>query len=234
MSDETRDHRETLPDVLARPHAWARRQPWLARLAVLSRILLAVAFFPTGMTKLLGERFTVLPVSNPIGFFFEAMYQTGPYWHFIGLMQVIAAVLLLIPATATLGAVFFLPIIVSVFLVTWGIGFGNTVLITFAMMWACLFLVCWDGDRVWAGARALFGKRSGPPLFSGMPLLERVGWLLGGFCAMALTLTTRGFVPVSMRLPLLGLGVIAAGMVAAGWLTALLRGSAPPDSVGAR
>ena len=69
----------------------------------MNRILLAMAFFPTGLVKATGQRFTLLPIENPVGFFFEAMYQTGPYWYFIGMVQVAAAVLLLIPATATLG-----------------------------------------------------------------------------------------------------------------------------------
>lgn len=215
----------SLPRALARPHAWARRQPWLARFTLMNRLLLAMAFLPTGMVKLLGQRFTILGVDNPVGFFFEAMYQTGPYWHFIGLMQVLSAVLLLIPTTATLGALLFLPIGTSVFLVTYGIGFGNTVLVTAGMLLACVYLVCWDGDRVWAAGAQVLGRRDGPPLMAGMGALERTGWLLGAACGMALVLTTRGFVPKWTILWLLGGGVIAAVLVLTAWAMAAFSAS---------
>ncbi|WP_128124742.1 hypothetical protein [Chryseobacterium carnipullorum] len=46
------------------------------------RYLVGFAFFPSGLTKLIGNRFTVLSTDTPIGYFFEAMYQTGFYWNF--------------------------------------------------------------------------------------------------------------------------------------------------------
>ena len=106
-------------------HARARGWPPFQRLAIISRILLAGAFIPTGLTKLLGNRFTLLPVDNPVGYFFEAMYQSGLYWNFIGLGQFAAAVLLLIPATQTLGAVMFFPVILNITVVTWSVGFAG-------------------------------------------------------------------------------------------------------------
>lgn len=89
---------------LDRLHARARAIGPLHRLAIVSRILLALAFIPTGMVKLLGQRFTLMSPDTPIGGFFEAMYQTGFYWNLLGLAQVMAGVLLLVPWTATLGA----------------------------------------------------------------------------------------------------------------------------------
>ena len=95
----------TLDALHLRARAWTP----LHRLAIISRVLLALAFIPTGMVKLLGQRFTLLPTTDPVGAFFEAMYQTGFYWNFLGLGQVAAGMLLLIPATTTLGAVCFFP-----------------------------------------------------------------------------------------------------------------------------
>ena len=86
-----------MPAPLARAHAWARAQPWLGRFTLMNRILLAMAFLPTGAVKATGQRFTTLPVEDPIGFFFEAMYRTGPFWNFVGAVQVLSAVLLLVP-----------------------------------------------------------------------------------------------------------------------------------------
>lgn len=211
---------QDLPPSLARAHAWARAQPWLRRFTLVNRLLLAMAFLPTGLVKVAGQRFTTIPIENPIGFFFEAMYRTGPYWHFIGLVQVVAAVLLLIPATATVGALMFFPIGISILLITWGMGFGGTPLVAAGMLLSVVYLLCWDADRIWAGASHLLGRRRQAPLLENANKLERAGWLLGGVVGMALFLSTRDFVPISLRMYLFFAGVGAALMVVAGWILA--------------
>lgn len=213
-----------LPAPLARAHAWAHRQPWLRRFTLMNRLLLAMAFLPTGLVKFLGQRFTILPVENPIGFFFEAMYRTGPYWNFIGGMQVLAALLLLIPATASIGAVLFLPIGLSIFLVTFGVGFGNTVFVTGGMLLAVIYLLCWDADRLWAAAESLIGKRSTSGLLDQMHIVEKAGWITGGLAGMGLFLGTRGFMPRSVFQELFWLGVASAGLVVLGWILGAVRG----------
>lgn len=223
----------TLPPSLERTLSWVHAQPWLARFTLMNRLLLAMAFLPTGLVKATGRRFTILPVENPVGFFFEAMYQTGPYWHFIGFAQVLAAVLLLIPGTATLGALLFLPIGISVFLITWGVGFGNTVYVTAGMLLAVIYLVCWDGDRIWAASARLLGRRTGPPLLAGMTWLERSGWIVGGLAGMGMFLAMRSFVPMSVLNELFFIGLAAIGMVVAGWtMGAVRQGRTPAASKG--
>jgi len=134
-------------DSLDRLHAAARRNRWLGRLAIVTRILLALGFTPSGYTKLVGHRFTRLPVEDPVGFFFEALYRTGWYWNFLGAAQLLAAVLLLNPRTTTLGAVLYFPIIVNVFLITLSMHFTGTPIITGLMLLGSVFLLCWDYDR---------------------------------------------------------------------------------------
>jgi hypothetical protein len=207
-----------LPPPLARVHGWARAQPWLGRFTLMNRLLLAMAFIPTGLVKLTGQRFTTLPVETPVGFFFEAMFRTGPYWNFIGLVQIVAAVLLVVPVTATLGAVLCVPVTVSIFLITWGVGFKGTVWVTAGMLLASVYLVCWDGDRIWEAGGALLGRRSGPGLLEGAHVVEKVGWGAGGVVGIALFLITRGFVPRSLTGPLLLAGAGAFGFVLVGWL----------------
>jgi hypothetical protein len=217
-----------LPAPLARAHAWARSQPWLGRFTLMNRLLLAMAFLPTGLVKATGHRFTTLPVENPVGFFFEAMYRTGPYWNFIGFMQIAAAVCLLIPATATVGAVLFLPIGFSIFLITWGVGFSGTVYVTTGMLLAVLYLVCWDGDRIWAAGMTLFGDRKERrSLLAGATWLERIGWASGGIAGMALFLITRGFLPRAWTGAMLIAGVISFGMVLIGGVSTLFRRGSP-------
>ena len=210
-----------LPPRLRALHARVRTIPFLARFTLATRLLMLMAFLPTGLVKATGQRFTLLPVENPVGFFFEAMYQTGPYWYFIGIMQVLSAILIVIPATATLGALLFFPIILSIVLVTWGIGFGLTAWITTAMLLAVVFLLCWDADRIWAAGYSVLGRRpvetSEPALFDGMTVVERAGWWLGGSMGLGLFLATRGFVPKAALVPMLVLGGASVLLVVAGW-----------------
>ncbi|MEZ4703363.1 MAG: DoxX family membrane protein [Rhodothermales bacterium] len=117
------------------------------RLAVVSRLLLAAAFLPSGLTKVLGNRFTSISPDTPIGYFFEALYQSGFYYRFIGLAQVTAALLLLIPRTTALGAVVYFPIILNIFIITVSLHFTGTPYITGLMLLASIFLLCWEYDR---------------------------------------------------------------------------------------
>lgn len=177
-----------------------------------------MAFLPTGMVKLLGRRFTILPTDNPVGFFFEAMYSTGPYWHFIGAVQVLAAVLLLFPGTALMGALLFVPVAASIFLITWGVGFGNTVFVAAGMVLSVGWLLLWDGDRVVAAGRTLVTPGGGTALLAGAHPVELTGWTVGGVVGMGLWLSTRGFVPIEWRLPLLAAGAAAGVLVVIGWV----------------
>ena len=141
-------------------HAAARSRAWLYRFAWLNRIVLALAFTPSGWTKLIGHRFTALPVEHPVGFFFEAMYRTGFYWNFLGAAQLGAALLLLIPRTHALGALLYFPIVANVFLITVSMGFRGTPVVTGLMLMANLFLVCWHYDswkRILFPPRAAYG-----------------------------------------------------------------------------
>lgn len=212
-----------MPRPLAGAHAWARSQAWLGRFTLMNRILLAMAFIPTGLVKATGHRFTTLPVENPVGFFFEAMYRTGPYWNFIGLMQIAAAVLLLIPSTAPVGALLFFPIGLSIFLITWGVGFQGTVWVATGMLLAVSYLICWDGDRVWAAGSMVFGRRSAPPLLDGATAVEKAGWAAGGAIGISLFLVVRGFLPRAWTLALMISGVAAFALVVVGWVMSALR-----------
>lgn len=134
--------------VLNRVHARVRRERLLRIFTVATRILLALGFVPSGITKVLGNRFTILGLDNPVGFFFEAMYSTGFYWRFIGLCQLAAALLLLIPRTATIGALVYFPLILNIFVITVSLDFRGTPVITGLMLLANIYLLCWDYDKL--------------------------------------------------------------------------------------
>jgi uncharacterized membrane protein YphA (DoxX/SURF4 family) len=134
--------------ALDRAHARVRREKLLRIFTVFTRILLALAFTPSGITKVLGNRFTILGVDNPVGFFFEAMYRTGFYWRFLGLCQLAAALLLLIPRTATIGALVYFPLTLNIFVITVSLNFKGTPIITGLMLLANIYLLCWDYDKL--------------------------------------------------------------------------------------
>jgi hypothetical protein len=139
-------------DALDRLLARAVAQPPLRVVAALMRVLLALAFLPSGLVKILGEPFTTLPMSDPVGFFFAGFFSAHGYYRFVGVLQWAAGALLLVPRTATLGSFLYLPIVVNIFAITVGIGsaFGGTRYITGAMLLGNLYLICWDWDR-WRG-----------------------------------------------------------------------------------
>ena len=126
----------------------ARQSKLLRIFTVFTRVILAIGFIPSGLTKLLGNRFTVLGIDDPVGFFFEALYRTGFYWRFLGICQLAAALLLLIPKTATVGAIGYFTLILNIFLITVSMHFTGTPIITGLMLLASIYLLCWDYEKL--------------------------------------------------------------------------------------
>lgn len=126
----------------------AKADEWFKKFAVFCRIALAASFIPSGLVKIMGERFAAgLPSNNPLGHYFDALHQTGYYYTFIGVTQIIIAILLLIPRTSLLGALMYFPIIVNICVLTYATRFEGTRLVTM-MVLASLFLLIWDFDRL--------------------------------------------------------------------------------------
>lgn len=136
-----------LENTLDRIHARVVAKPGLRLFTAVTRGLLALGFIEPGLTKVLGHRFTRLPTTNPIGYFFDAFFQAAAYYHFVGMAQVLAAVLLLFPETVALGAMLYLPIILNIFLITVSVGFEGTPFITGPMLLASVYLLCWEYPR---------------------------------------------------------------------------------------
>ncbi len=124
----------------------------------LTRILLFLAFLPSGLKKLLGVRFTILGLESPVGFFFEALYRTGYYWNFLGLAQLVAGILLIIPRTSYFGALLYLPIILNILIIVVAMQFKGTPIIAGLMLVANLYLLFWDYDRTKKIVSIIFGR----------------------------------------------------------------------------
>ena len=149
-------------------HASVTRRWWMQLFAAFVRCLLALGFIPPSIPKILGVPFTSLPESTNIGYFFNALLKTGFYYEFIGWSQLAAALLLLIPRTAHLGALLFLPIIVNITVLTISLGFAGTWVITILMSLANVFLVVWEADRL---KQLILGDRAQRPRRSWLQFL---------------------------------------------------------------
>ena len=205
-----------------------RRRP-LQLFTAFTRVLLGVGFIPPSIPKILHKPFTVLPDSNPVGHYFNALYQTGFYYEFIGWAQLTAALLLLFPRTSHLGAMMFLPIIVNVAVLTTSVGFAGTWVITILMCLAALWLVTWEYDRL---KPILFYKRGERPRlvplhFISIPLFFAAGgvamailwWMIGlgnfsNYFRIGLGLTAAGFIfglIVAVHYRFMGTGALETG-----------------------
>jgi uncharacterized membrane protein YphA (DoxX/SURF4 family) len=125
----------------------AKGNKWFRYFTVFCRVALALGFIPSGIVKIMGERFTALPANHPLGHYFDALFQTGFYYTFIGVGQILTALLLLIPRTALLGAMLYFPTILNICVLAYATRFEGT-RITTLMLLANLYLLCWDYDRI--------------------------------------------------------------------------------------
>lgn len=125
-----------------------RSNRYINTFVILTRLLIGFAFIPSGLKKVLGERFTNLGVETQIGFFFEGLYQSGIYWNFLGLGQMVAAFLLMTQRLATLGAIMFFFIISNIWMITVSMKFTGTWIITSLMLLATIMLLIWDSHKI--------------------------------------------------------------------------------------
>lgn len=125
----------------------AKGNRWFRYFTVFCRIALALGFIPSGIVKITGERFTALPSNHPLGHYFDALFQTGYYYTFIGVVQLVIALLLLIPRTALLGAILYFPTILNIVILAYATRFEGTRITTF-MLLANVYLLWWDYDRL--------------------------------------------------------------------------------------
>ena len=166
-----------LEHILDSIHASVTHRRPLQLFTVFTRLILAAGFIPPSIPKILHKPFTVLPDSNPVGHYFNALYDTGFYYEFIGWAQLTAALLLLFPRTAHIGALMFLPIIANVAVLTTCVGFQGTWVLTILMCLAATWLVAWEYDRL---KPIVFHKRteytrSVPLQFISIPLFFAAG-----------------------------------------------------------
>ncbi len=160
------------------------------------RYLIGGAFVFASLIKIKGERFTSMSGANEAintsWHFFETMYQSGLYWKFIGIGQLVAGFLLMTQRYAKLGACANLPIISSVFVITLSYDFGGTPIITGFMLLGNLLFIAWD----WNELKILVNQK---PIFDEMifekPRLEKDSiWVIIGLLLFSFTFIYRLFI----------------------------------------
>jgi len=156
---------------------------------IYTRYLIGGAFVFASLIKIKGYRFTTESgASDPINsawHFFETMYQSGLYWKFIGLGQLIAGFLLMTQRFSKLGALVNFPIILNVFIITLSYYFAYTPVVTGLMLFANLLLILWE----WNEIKFLFNLK---PVFDNTQRLEKdVVWQIVGLILFGFTFIYR-------------------------------------------
>ena len=122
---------------------------WYWYFSIFCRLILAFAFIIAGTVKIVGERFASgLSVKHPMGAYLDALHHTGFYYTFIGIAQVVAAILLIIPITVTLGALLYFPIIINIWLLSFAVRFEGSFVTSPLMVLANLYILIWNYDRL--------------------------------------------------------------------------------------
>ena len=129
-------------------HRRTKQNRWMGYFTVFNRVSLAAGFLPSGYVKIVGERFTDLHNNHPMGHYLEALHMTGYYYTFIGIMQVTAALFLLVPRTATLGVLIYFPIILNICVLSHSVCFIGSLVSSPLMVLSCIYLLCWDYDKL--------------------------------------------------------------------------------------
>jgi uncharacterized membrane protein YphA (DoxX/SURF4 family) len=138
----------SIASTLDRLHSQARENSWLWLFSIFCRLALAAGFIPSGIVKIMDERFASgLSVNHPMGSYLEALHHTGYYYTFIGIVQVTAAILLLLPRTVTLGAFLYFPVILNICILTYALRFDGSLFTAPLMTLANLYILGWNYEK---------------------------------------------------------------------------------------
>lgn len=139
----------SISSTFDRLHSEAKANSWLWLFSVFCRLALALGFIPAAIVKLIDERFASgLHAKHPMGYYLDALhYSTGYYYTFIGVAQLAAAIFLLIPRTATLGAFIYFPIILNITVLTFATRFDGSMFTAPLMTLANLYVLGWNYEK---------------------------------------------------------------------------------------
>ena len=133
--------------------ARARSTRWVHVCVVNLRFLIAFAFIPAALKKLLDQPFTDPSNHGPFHDFLHALRATGWFYPFVGILQLVAATLLFTQRFATLGALVALPVLTAITAFCWSTHVTVTAIVATLMWLGTIGLLLWDFDK-WRGVLA--------------------------------------------------------------------------------
>lgn len=138
----------SISSTFDRLHSGAKKNSWLWLFSIFCRLALALGFIPAAIVKLMDERFASgLHANHPMGHYLEALHLTGYYYTFIGVVQLAAAIFLLIPRTVTLGAFLYFPVILNITVLTYATRFDGSLFTAPLMTLANLYVLGWNYEK---------------------------------------------------------------------------------------
>lgn len=139
----------TVASAIERTRLAAKNNRWYRYFYLFCRLSLAFGFVAAGVVKITGERFASgLSPKHPMGAYLVALHHTGFYYTFIGIAQVVAAVLLLFRRTVTLGALLYFSIIINIWVLSVSVRFDGSFISAPLMVLANLFILLWNIDKL--------------------------------------------------------------------------------------
>ncbi|MBP9086757.1 MAG: hypothetical protein KBG15_11600, partial [Kofleriaceae bacterium] len=119
-----------------------------AHLVVINlRILLAFAFLPAGVKKVLLQPFTDSSNHSRFHDFLHAFLATGWFYQFVGVLQLLVAFLLFSQRFTLAGAALALPIITAITAFTWSTAVPFTATVVTLMLLGVVALLLWELPR---------------------------------------------------------------------------------------
>ncbi|MEJ7603635.1 MAG: hypothetical protein WKG01_37455 [Kofleriaceae bacterium] len=122
----------------------ARRTHWVAVAAAILRILIAFAFVPAGLKKLLGQPFTDAHNTGAFHDFLHAFRATGWFYNFVGVLQLVIAALLVSQRFALAGAALAVPVLTAIVTFCWSTQVYPTATVATLIWLGAIALVAWD------------------------------------------------------------------------------------------
>jgi hypothetical protein len=135
---------------LLRLVALARRGRGWHHAVILLRLLIGFAFLPAGIKKVLGQPFTDPSNHGRFHDFLHAFHATGGFYRFVGVVQLLAALLLMTQRRAGLGAALAAPVLTAIVAFCWSTGVVPTAIVATLMWLGTLALLAWDLPRWWS------------------------------------------------------------------------------------